>query len=166
MAVFHTKTFIKHDCYMTPESAWINIKEYIPKNRIIWEPFYGDGKSGEYLEKLGFNVIHNQNDFFKSNEGEIIVSNPPFSQKKEVLTRLKQLGKPFILILPASTITTQYVRELFKDDKLQIIIPRRRIQFDKKINGKTPENWKNACYFDCLYYCYKMELDKDIIWLD
>jgi len=166
MAGFHTKTFIKHDDYMTPESAWINIKEYIPKNRIIWEPFYGDGKSGEYLEKLGFNVIHNQNDFFKSNEGEIVVSNPPFSQKKEVLTRLKQLDKPFILILPASTITTQYVRELFKDDKLQIIIPRRRIQFDKKINGKTPENWKNACNFDCFYYCYKMELDKDIIWLD
>jgi len=166
MAGFHTKTFLKHDDYMTPESAWINIKEYIPKNKIIWEAFYGDGNSGKYLEKLGFNVIHNQNDFFKSDEGEIVVSNCPFSKKKEVLTRLKELNKPFILILPASTITTQYIRELFKDDKLQIIIPRRRIHFDKKINGKTPENWKNACNFDCFYYCYKMNLDKDIIWLD
>ncbi len=166
MAGFHTKTFIEHDDYMTPESAWINIKEYIPKNKIIWEAFYGDGNSGKYLEKLGFNVIHNQNDFFKSAEGEIIVSNPPFSIKKKVLTRLKELDKPFILILPAYTITTQYIRELFKDDKLQIIIPRRRIHFDKKINGKTPENWKNVCNFDCFYYCYKMNLDKDIIWLD
>jgi hypothetical protein len=166
MAGFHTKTFLKHDDYMTPESAWINIKEYIPKNKIIWEAFYGDGKSGEYLQKLGFDVIHNQNDFFKSDEGEIIVSNPPFSIKKEVLTRLKELDKPFILILPASTITTQYIRELFKDNKLQIIIPRRRIHFDKKINGETPENWKNSCNFDCFYYCYKINLDKDIIWLD
>ena len=166
MAGFHTKTFLKHDDYMTPESAWINIKEYIPKNKIIWEAFYGDGKSGEYLQKLGFDVIHNQSDFFKNDEGEIIVSNPPFSIKKEVLTRLKELDKPFILILPASTITTQYIRELFKDNKLQIIIPRRRIHFDKKINGETPENWKNACNFDCFYYCYKINLDKDIIWLD
>lgn len=166
MAGFHTKTFIKHDDYMTPENAWINIKDFIPTDKIIWEAFYGDGKSAEYLEKLGFKVIHNQNDFFESNEGEIIVTNPPFSKKKEVLIRLKELDKPFILILPASTITTQYIRELFKNDKLQIIIPRRRIHFDKKINGKTPENWKNACNFDCFYYCYKMNLDNDIIWLD
>jgi len=114
MAGFHTKTFIKHDDYMTPENAWINIKDFIPTDKIIWEAFYGDGKSAEYLEKLGFKVIHNQNDFFESNEGEIIVTNPPFSKKKEVLIRLKELDKPFILILPASTITTQYIRELFK----------------------------------------------------
>ena len=30
MAGFHTKTFIKHDDYMTPKSAWEDIKKYIP----------------------------------------------------------------------------------------------------------------------------------------
>ena len=64
MAGFHTKTFLKYDDYMTPEIAWINIKNFIPADKIIWEPFYGDGKSGEYLEKLGFNVIHDKSDFF------------------------------------------------------------------------------------------------------
>jgi hypothetical protein len=43
---------------MTPKYAWENIKDLIPKNKIIWEPFYGDGKSGDYLKELGFNVIH------------------------------------------------------------------------------------------------------------
>ena len=166
MAGFHTKTFLKYDDYMTPETAWINIKDFIPADKIIWEPFFGDGKSGEYLKKLGFNVIHEKLDFFENNKGDIVVSNPPFSKKKEVLTRLKQLDKSFILILPASTITTQYIRQLFKNDNLQIIIPRRRIHFDKKVDGKTPENWKNACNFDCFYYCYKMYLNKDIIFLD
>ena len=166
MAAFHTKTFIKHDDYMTPNYAWENIQQFIPKNKIIWEAFYGDGSSGEYLKELGFNVIHDSVDFFENDLGEIVLSNPPFSKCKEIIPRLKLLDKPFILILPASTITTQYVRELFKNDKLQIIIPRRRIHFDKKINGKTPENWKNACNFDCFYYCYKMNLDNDIIWLD
>ena len=43
---------------MTPKYAWENIKQYIPNNKIIWEPFYGDGKSGDNLKELGFNVIH------------------------------------------------------------------------------------------------------------
>jgi len=166
MAGFHTKTFMKHDDYMTPKYAWENIKQFIPKDKLIWEAFYGDGKSGQYLTDLGFNVIHEEKDFFENDCGDIIISNPPFSKSKEVLIRLKELGKPFILILPSSKINTQYVRGLFKNEGLQIIIPRKRIQFIKLIDGVEPENWKNACNFDCFYYCWKMELAKDIIWLE
>ena len=128
MAGFHTKTFLKHDDYMTPKYAWENIKQYIPKDKVIWEAFMGDGKSGEYL---------------------------------------KELDKPFILILPCSKICTQYIRENFKntDSPLQIIIPRKRIHFNKQINGETPKGWKNACNFDCFYYCYKMNLEKDLIFI-
>lgn len=167
MAGFHTKTFLKHDDYMTPKSAWDNIKNYIPKDKVIWECFYGDGDSGKYLKELGYNVIHEPVDFFKTDMGEILVSNPPFSKKKQVLTRLKELGKPFIMIMPSSSINTLYVRELFSNckDKLQIIIPRRRINFTKKIDGKIPEGWGNRCNFDCFYYCWKMNLSQDIIWL-
>jgi len=168
MAGFHTKTFMKHDDYMTPKYAWEDIRHLIPADKVIWEAFYGDGASGKYLKELGYNVIHEPIDFFDNNIGDIVVSNPPFSKSKEVLTRLKELDKPFILILPSSKINTQYVRNLFKDgvDKLQIIIPRKRIHFDKKIEGKTPEDWKNACNFDCFYYCWKMNLSRDILWLD
>jgi hypothetical protein len=37
MAGFHTKTFLTHDDYMTPFSAWDNIKQFIPKDKVIWE---------------------------------------------------------------------------------------------------------------------------------
>tara|TARA_R110000868_G_C10457403_1_gene727045 strand:- start:32 stop:487 length:456 start_codon:yes stop_codon:yes gene_type:complete len=151
---------------MTPKYAWDNIKQFIPKDKIIWEPFYGDGKSGEYLTELGFNVIHNENDFFENNEGEIIITNPPFSQSNVVLTRLKELNKPFILILPSGKINTQYVRNLYKNEGLQIIIPRKRIQFTKLVDGEVPDKWKSDCNFDCFYYCWKMNLPKDIIWLE
>jgi hypothetical protein len=161
MAGFHTKTFLKHDDYMTPQYAWENIQHLIPKDKLIWEAFYGDGKSGTYLQDLGFNVIHEPVDFFENNLGDVVVSNPPFSKSKEVLTRLKQLEKPFILILPSSKINTQYVRENYKNKGLQIIIPRKRIQFIK--NGNELQN---KCNFDCFYYCYKMDLPKDIIWLE
>ena len=155
----------KHDDYMTPKSAWENIKDYIPKNKIVWEAFYGDGKSGQDLKDLGFNVIHEDIDFFNNNKGDIIVSNPPFSKTKEVFTRLKELDKPFIMIAPAGKIVTSYTRELFKNHKLQILIPKRRIQFIKLVNGKVPENYKSRCSFDCFYYCYKIGLERDITWL-
>ena len=74
--------------------------------------------------------------------GDIIVSNPPFTKKKEVFTRLKQLDKPFIIICPSSMINTQYIRTLFKDatERLQISIPNKRIHFVKLVDGVVPDD--------------------------
>ena len=166
MAGFHTKTFVKHDCYMTPKHAWEDIKQYIPKDKVIWEAFYGDGNSGEFLKELGFDVIHKELDFFEHNLGDVIVSNPPFSQSKNVMKRLAELDKPFIILMPLPKINTSYFRENFKNKGLQIIIPRKRIHFLKLVDGKVPDNYKSKCNFDCLYYCYKMDLPSDIIWLE
>lgn len=151
---------------MTPKSAWENIQHIIPQDKIIWEAFYGDGTSGRYLRELGFEVIHENEDFFENNKGDVVVSNPPFSHAPKILERLVELDKPFILILPSSKINTQYMRRLFMDKNLQIIIPRKRIHFEKHIEGEVPKDWKNACNFDCFYYCYKINLPKDIIWLE
>ena len=166
MAVFlkTTKDHKKHDDYMTPKIAWENIKDYIPK-KVIWEAFYGDGSSGSYLKELGFQVIHDKDDFFENNKGEVVVSNPPFSKTKEVMQRLKALNKPFILLLPTGKLITRYVANLFGDDKLQIIIPSKRIHFKKFVDGKEVANWKDDTAFDCFYYCWKIYLPKDIIWL-
>lgn len=60
------------DEYFTPNEEWDKIKNYIPKNKIIWEAFYGDGKSGEYLKTLGFDVVSNNEDFFEVNHGDVI----------------------------------------------------------------------------------------------
>jgi len=165
MAVFQTKTFLKYDDYMTPKSAWENIKHLIPKDKMIWEAFYGDGKSGDYLKELGFNVIHDQINFFENDLGDIIVSNPPFTIVKEVLLRLKELDKPFIIIMPVSKLNTSYFRENFMN-KIQIIIPPKRIHFDKLVDNEKPKDFKSSCNFDCFYYCYKMGFEKDIIWLE
>ena len=166
MANPNTNKFLKFDDYMTPKYAWENIKNFIPNDKVIWEAFYGDGKSGDYLKELGFNVIHEKVDFFENDLGDLVVSNPPFSQAHNILKRLKELNKPFILILPCSKLNTQYMRSLFAgDEKLQIIIPKSRISFNKQIDGKTPENFKNACNFDCFYYCWQMNLPTNLVWL-
>jgi hypothetical protein len=161
MAGYETKIFSKNDDYMTPKYAWENIQQFIPKDKVIWEPFYGDGKSGEDLQSLGFQVIHEPVDFFENDLGDIIISNPPFTLKKQIFERLIELDKPFIMICPQSLIFTQYMRKCFQDKILQIIIPRRRIQFIK--NGNELQN---KCNFDCFYYCYKMNLPQDIVFLE
>jgi len=169
MSGYYTKPFMKHDDYMTPKYAWENIQQYIPKDKVVWEAFYGDGSSGEYLKELGCKeVIHEPIDFFENDKGEVIISNPPFSKSKDVMNRLRKLDKPFIMLLPLLKINTSYFRENFKDtdDPLQIIIPRKRIHFTKHVDGKPVEGWKPQTSFDCLYYCYKMNLPRDIMWLD
>jgi len=163
MSGFHTKTFTQHDDYMTPRSAWENIQHMIPKDKVLWEAFYGNGQSMQYLQELGYMVEGGPDeDFFQHNKGEIIVTNPPFTIIPAILERLIDLDKPFILIMPSSKINTQYFRKLLTN-QIQIIIPRKRIQFEKIVDGKKVES--NQCNFDCFYYCYKMDLESDITWL-
>lgn len=168
MAIFQHKSFTLYDDYMTPKSAWENIKDYIPKDKEIWEAFYGDGESGKYLTDLGFNTIHKDVDFFENDLGDIVVSNPPFAKIPEIVPRLIEIGKPFILIMPSSKLNTQYFRRCFAkvDDPVQIIIPRKRIQFLKMVDGKVDPKQKKACNFDCFYYCWKMNLPRDLVWLN
>ena len=89
---------------------------------------------------------------------DIIISNPPFSIKQKIFKLLKQIDKPFILIVPVSIITKKYFMDNFKDD-FQIIIPKKRIQFIKD------EVQTKRCWFDCVYICFKMNLDKDITFI-
>ena len=149
------------DNYMTNQVDWERIKEYIPTDKQIWSPFYGDGKQKEYFADMGFDIIHNDEDFFENNHGEQIVDNIPFSKKKEILVRLKELGKPFILICPSMLLSYKYFQELYKDD-IQIIIPHKRINF-KHINSEK-RNYSPP--FASFYFCYKMNLPKDLLFID
>lgn len=155
-----------NDNYMTPFSAWEAIDVYLPKDKLIWEPFYGNGDSGKNLAKLGCEVIHKPVDFFDSNLGDVIVSNPPFSNVAKVLKRLKEIGKPFILIMSQQKLNTGYFKELFGNDaELTILIPPKRIHFIPYVNGKVDSTRSSRCSFDCFYYCWKMGIDRQMIHL-
>ena len=149
------------DNYTTNKEDWEKIKQFIPNDKIIWSPFYCDGKQKEYFEEMGFNIIHEDRDFFSyTPKYDICIDNPPFSKLRDILTKLKQLDKPFILIMPSSKINAVWFQKLFKDH-LQIIIPMKRMSF-KNLNPEIPFNFNWGTY----YYCYKMNLSKDLIWLE
>lgn len=139
--------FCTEDEWMTPYDAWQNVAHLLPKDKVIWEPFYGDGNSGKFLSQLGFNVIHKKMDFFENNFGDVIVSNPPFSDVKSVLERLLILGKPWVLLMSVQKLSTNYFRELLDLDRLQIVIPYDRVSFNKF--GSTEA--ETRCPFDCYY---------------
>jgi len=154
--------FKNDDEYNTSREMWESISQFIPKDKTIWESFLLNNytsKSMDYLTELGHEVVGSPEiDFFTSNLGDIIVSNPPYSIKKRIFERLAILDKPFILILPVSTITKQFVKKLHRE-KLQIIVPDKRMQFLKG------EDQLKRCYFDTMYLCYKMNLERDITFI-
>ena len=82
MASFHTKTFIKHDDYMTPKYAWEWVKDFIPRDKQIWESFYGDGDSGNFLAELGFKVLHEPTDLSRTMMAMSLFLILPFPSKK------------------------------------------------------------------------------------
>jgi len=151
------------DNYITNKYEWEQIKEYIPTDKIIWSPFYCDGKQKEYFKELGYDIIHEDKDFFSyTPEYDIIIDNPPFSKKNEILIKLNDLDKPFILICPSMMLSYKYFQTNFKDKNIQLIIPYKRMNF-KHLNS----NKKNySPPFASFYYCYKMNLPKDIIFLE
>jgi hypothetical protein len=151
------------DNYATDKLGWEIIQQYIPKDKVIWSPFYCDGKQKEYFEEMGYNIIHQDKDFFtyEPDNYDIIVDNPPFGKMKDICIRLKKIDKPFILIGFSRVLLMKWFQKLFKDN-LQVIIPFKRPTFTHLTNpkkGYTPP-------FGVQYYCYKMDLPKDLIFID
>jgi len=158
MSFIHLKD---SDNYTTNKLEWERIKQYIPKDKIIWSPFYCDGKQKEHFAEMGFDIIHEDKDFFSyTPEYDIVIDNPPFSQKKEILCKLKALDKPFILICPSMMLSYKYFQEYFKEN-IQVIIPEKRINF-KHLNSDK-KNYSPP--FASFYFCYKMNLPKDLIFI-
>ena len=161
---FESKYFKKNDEYYTSKKTWEMIVPFIPKGNVIWESFFSKhSKSPDYLRELNFDVISEDVDFYKYNLGNIIISNPPFSDLKKIMIRLYEINKPFILIIPISKICCKYMK-VFKN-KIQIIIPKSRINFIKCNEMGDIIEQPNRSNFDSIFLCYKIGLDNDIVFL-
>lgn len=166
-------TFQKHDDYYTPSSAWKQVNHLIPKDKIIWEMCMLNSelsKSPEYLEELGNKVVYDKKmDCLVQTpvNYDMVVTNIPFSTKikKEILIRLVELDKPFIIIINSLNTYSKYMRVIFKNNlkHLQIITPHKKINFDKLVNNELVKTKK--CSFYCVYLCYKMNFETKDLWL-
>ena len=154
----------KKDEYYTPIILVEPILKYIKPKSIIWCPF--DTVKSEFvllLKNAGHTVINSHiwfgEDFLTIEppiKYDYIISNPPFSLKKQVLERLFQLKKPFAVIMGLPILNYQEIGNFFycqqlEGNHLQLLIVDKKVSFDG-----------NTASFNNSYFCSKM-LPRDII---
>jgi hypothetical protein len=174
MATYKDYQPTKHDDYFTNENTWIQlskiINKYIDPNLVVSMPFYSPySKCNELLGKhIKNKIIYQNEDFFKNNRGDIVIDNPPFNTKKDILEELYKRDKPFMLILPVSSMCYKYYR-IFKDNQkdLSFLIFKGRPYYIK-CNPTTGElsNEIKSPAFDSIVFCYKIKLDSQIVFLE
>ena len=146
------------DEWNTPKAAVDAIVHLIPPGSIVYEPFTNDtSKSHIYLHEHGFKTVSHIGDFYSNPPiFDIIVTNPPFSDIQRCLSRLFELQKPFIIIVPLSLIVRNYFRQY--RDRVSILIPAKRIQFQRDgSHDRSP--------FDCVYIT-SLKLNSKLIYLE
>lgn len=150
------------ECY-TPAYAVRPILEYIPEGKIVWCPF--DKENSEFVKLISrqndvvYSHIDNGQDFFKyePDEWDLIVSNPPFSNKRKFFERALSFNKPFALIMTNVWLNDSAPKVLFKDKDLQLLM------FDKRISFIEPnKKQQSKITFSSSYYCWNF-LPKQIV---
>lgn len=150
------------ECY-TPAYGVTPIIKYIPKDKIIWCPF--DTDDSEYVKQLkanGNTVVHSHisegKDYYtyEPKQWDIMISNPPFTNKRGIFERALSLGKPFALLMSNTWLNDAAPKQLFKDKQLQLLM------FDKRIKFLNNGIVQNKITFSSSYYCWNL-LPRDII---
>lgn len=149
----------------TPYYAVDAIIKYIPKDKIIWCPF--DEEWSAYYNRLkekGYSVLRSSllegKDFlnYAPDKWDIIVSNPPFSNKDKILKRLYFFKKPFAILLPLNSLQGISRYKYFKQG-IQLL------SFDKRIayhNSKNMDAPVKGSPFASAYFCRNL-LPEDLI---
>lgn len=149
------------ECY-TPAYGVTPILKYIPKDAIVWCPF--DTSGSEFVKQISqqnkvvFSHIDSGQDFFRyePKQWDVIISNPPFTNKRKFFERALSFNKPFALIMTNTWLNDAAPKQLFKEKELQLLLFDKRMQFLNK--GIT----QNKITFSSSYYCFEF-LPKQII---
>jgi len=108
-------------------------------------------------------VVHSHidtgQDFFlyEPDDWDIIISNPPFTNKRKYFERALSFGKPFALIMTNTWLNDSAPKQLFKHKNLQLLMFDKRMKF-----GSVDGRENNKITFSSSYYCWDF-LPKQII---
>lgn len=103
----------------------------------------------------GYKVIRSSlaegQDFFQyePEQWDILISNPPFSKKDEVLQRAFEFGKPFALLLPCNSIQGKKRFKIFQNE-IQMLCFDTRIDYHTNGNMQT---YTKGNHFGSAYFC-------------
>ena len=150
------------ECY-TPDYAVKPILKYIPEGATVWCPFDTDASEFVRLISKKNKVIKSHlddgQDFLQwqpSEDWDVIVSNPPFSNKRKFFERALSFNKPFALIMTNTWLNDSTPKILFHDKDLQLLMFDKRMEFNQS-DGKV----NNKITFSSSYYCWNFLFVKD-----
>ena len=83
-----------------------------------------------------------------------------FINHKKICIKLKEIDKPFIIILNSMNLFTKYFKEIFDEKEIYFIFPSGKINYDKYVNDKLVATRDNTSFYS-IYVCYKI-IDKNI----
>ena len=154
------KLKIKLNEVYTPREAINPLLPYLKKEWKIWECASGKGHIAKYLREQGFEVMEGQ-DFFNEclAEADIIITNPPYSNKDDFLERAYILGKPFAFLLPIESLGAKRRGLLYKEYGIQLIIPHERINF-------IVPSGKKSAWFPTAWFCWQLNLPRDLMFVE
>lgn len=146
---------------LTPRYVVYPIIKYLKAKgfKKIWCPF--DLEYSLYvkiLKSAGFSVINSHidvgGDFFSMNYSEIefdcIVSNPPYTSKDKILKRLYEIGKPFAVLLPITSLQSEKRTPLFREYGLELLTFTQRACF---YTNNDLEKIRFGNHFASGYFC-------------
>lgn len=150
------------DEFYTPPENVEPIIPYLDKSHTIYEPFRGKRHMVKALRAHGLRVIHGK-DFFNKKpkkKYDLVVSNPPYSLHNEVLAELFRRDTPFLLLLPLSTVESIPRCQLYREKKVSLLFPERRLWFYRKKKKIRPN-------FHTVWVAYKVSTigENKVIWL-
>ena len=156
-----------NDMY-TPDEALEYIQDFLPKDKVYWESCYWLWHLARALEKRGFKVVWNKDiDCLieePKEDWDIWFTNPPFKWNKKFIRRALELWKPFISLQRLEHLWGKEAMELFNSPDIQIIIPK------KRINYLTPKilKWEKTWWatFHSIFICYKINLPNQINYIN
>jgi len=159
-----SKTTESDEMY-TPFYAVDNLIKYIKSDLVVWCPFDKEWSAFVVKLKENGNVVINTHiesgyDFFdyEPEKYDLIISNPPFSKKDEVLKRLYELNKPFAILLPLNSLQRKSIIDFYSKG-LQILSFDLRCDFH---NANSLQEPKKGTPFASAYFCRNI-LPKDLI---
>ena len=148
----------KNDECHTPAYGVRPILEYIPKGQMVWCPF--DEEESWFVKlisqqnKVIYSHIRHGKDFYdyEPEIWDILISNPPFTNKRLIFERAIAFGKPFALLMSNTWLNDAAPKRLFKYIDLQLLMFDKRIRFDNRAK----------ITFSSSYFCWNF-LPKQII---
>ena len=122
------------ECY-TPDYGVTPILKYIPEGVTVWCPF--DTDESEFVKQISkqnkviASHIDTGSDFFsyEPEHWDVIISNPPFTNKRKFFERALSFNKPFALIIFNTWLNDSAPKQLFKDKDLQLLMFDKRMKF-------------------------------------